>query len=264
MTSKATSSPQDLVTMSQDLKDSFLALAMHAGGALACASTDTVRAQLLKHVQALGEACCGLVTASAAARANPTDISIKRDVAQASRDVTAAVNGVLVALKSGSQGTQACLDASSSVEAMVVDLETTAMFAASGAVEAVDNSRFRDHQPKILESARALIDGAKRLVSGAAASQEVLAEAAEKAHQQYSELVERLKAALGSLGGISDAQVLLLNAARGVGSSLMELLGSTRAASGKSAEVHSQAVAGAGNRVWRVCALHTYRGGRGG
>ena len=237
MVSKAVSDPSALVALSQDLKDSFVTLAGETGGAMVCVSSDTVRTQLRARVQELGEACCAVVQASNVARSSPDDPTVKRELALASRECTRKVNGVLVALQAGAQGTQACLTAASAVEGVMVDLETSAMFASAGSVDNTSGS-FKDHQPKVLESARGLIDCAKKLVAGAAGSQEALSEAAESSHMQFLKLVETLKLSLDTLGGSGvDAQVLLLNAARDVGKCLTDLLKSTRKAAGKSAEV---------------------------
>lgn len=71
-----------------------------------------------------------------AVQKNP-DPSSRRELAAAARAVGGAVAGLLSALQAGSRGTQACLSALSSLDTLVVDLETTAMFASAG-LNAID------------------------------------------------------------------------------------------------------------------------------
>lgn len=71
----------------------------------------------------------------------------------------AQISYVLMALKLGSKGTQACSEAISAIMGIVGELETTAMFAAAGALYpdaagAGGGRSFAEHRVKILEEAK--------------------------------------------------------------------------------------------------------------
>lgn len=54
---------------------------------------------------------------------------------------------VLSALQAGNKGTQACITAASAVSGIIADLDTTIMFAASGTLNAEnDSDSFADHR----------------------------------------------------------------------------------------------------------------------
>ena len=142
----------------------------------------------------------------------------------------------MAALQAGSRGTQACINAASTVSGIIGDLDTTIMFAASGTLNAEnENETFADHREAILKTAKALVEDTKTLVAGAASSQEQLAVAAQNAVTTIMQLSEVVKLGAASLGSNnSEAQVLLLNAVKDVATALGELIGATKTASGKS------------------------------
>ena len=75
----------------------------------------------------------------------------------------AQISYVLMALKLGSKGTQACSEAISTIMGIVGELETTAMFAAAGALYsdaagAGGGRGFAEHRVKILEEAKVCPD----------------------------------------------------------------------------------------------------------
>lgn len=77
-------------------------------------------------------------------------------------------------------GTQACINAASTVSGIIGDLETTIMFATAGNLNPDnENESFADHRENILKTAKALVEDTKTLVAGAASSQEQLAVAAQ-------------------------------------------------------------------------------------
>lgn len=73
----------------------------------------------------------------------------------------AQISYVLMALKLGSKGTQACSEAISTIMGIVGELETTAMFAAAGALYADAGTgvggSFAEHRVKILEEAKVCV-----------------------------------------------------------------------------------------------------------
>ena len=91
------------------------------------------------------------------------------------------VSQVLAALQAGSRGTQACINAASTVAAIIGDLDTTIMFAAAGTLHSDNDGQFGDHREHILKTAKALVEDTKVLVAGAAGTQDQLASAAQNA-----------------------------------------------------------------------------------
>ena len=61
---------------------------------------------------------------------------------------------MLAALQAGSRGTQACIDAGSTVNGIIGDLDTTIMFASAGTLTAEgDGEKFSDHRENIMKAA---------------------------------------------------------------------------------------------------------------
>lgn len=56
------------------------------------------------------------------------------------------VSNVLAALQSGAKGTQACINAASTVSGIIGDLDTTIMFATAGTLNADPDESFNDHR----------------------------------------------------------------------------------------------------------------------
>lgn len=203
-----------------------------------CISNESVSESLRSSVQELGSSCCFLVQSATTLRENVDAKQPKRDLVAASRACSRLNNNILLSLQQAARGTQACLSSASAIESLLVDLETAALFATTGSVAPEGSGSFRDHQSSLLADAKGLIDKAKQLVSAGASSQEVLATAADASKEQFTSLVDTLRASLSALDGAGgQAQVLLLNAARDVGRALTDLLHATRNASGKSADV---------------------------
>jgi talin len=111
------------------------------------------------------------------------------------------VSQVLAALQAGSRGTQACINAASTVSGIIGDLDTTIMFATAGTLHAEgEGETFADHREQILKTAKALVEDTKTLVAGAASSQEQLAVAAQNAVTTIVQLAEVVKYGAASLG----------------------------------------------------------------
>ncbi|XP_050529249.1 talin-1-like isoform X2 [Daktulosphaira vitifoliae] len=135
----------------------------------------------------------------------------------------------------GSRGTQACINAASTVSGIIGDLDTTILFATAGTLHAEnENETFSDHRENILKTAKALVEDTKTLVTGAASSQEQLAVAAQNAVSTIIQLAEVVKFGAASLGANNpEAQVMLINAVKDVATALGDLIQATKAASGK-------------------------------
>lgn len=67
----------------------------------------------------------------------------------------------------GTRGTQACVNAASTVSGIIGDLDTTILFATAGTLHAEnENETFSDHRENILKTAKALVEDTKTLVTG--------------------------------------------------------------------------------------------------
>ncbi|XP_066142630.1 talin-1 isoform X3 [Euwallacea fornicatus] len=234
MATKAATDSQQLAALSAQLSHKYTQLANDSIGAAAAATNGEVGMRLKEVVQQLGSACVDLVQASGQCLISKDDINL-REVGECSRIVAEKVATVLATLQSGSRGTQACINAASTVSGIIGDLETTIMFATAGNLNPEnENESFADHRENILKTAKALVEDTKTLVAGAASSQEQLAVAAQNSVATIVQLAEVVKLGAASLGSDNpDSQVMLINAVRDVASALGDLIHATKAASGK-------------------------------
>ncbi|XP_030759474.1 talin-2 isoform X2 [Sitophilus oryzae] len=234
MATKAATDSQELASLSAKLAHKYTQLSNDSIGAAAAATNADVGIRLKEVVQQLGGACVELVQASGQCLIAKDDI-ILREVGDCSRNVAEKVSRVLATLQSGSKGTQACINAASTVSGIIGDLETTIMFATAGNLNPEhENESFADHRENILKTAKALVEDTKTLVAGAASSQEQLAVAAQNSVATIVKLAEVVKFGAASLGSDNpDSQVMLINAVRDVASALGDLIHATKAASGK-------------------------------
>ncbi|XP_050295854.1 talin-1 isoform X2 [Anthonomus grandis grandis] len=234
LATKAATDTQQLATLSAQLSHKYMQLSNDSIGAAAAATNGEVAIRLKEVVQHLGGACVDLVQASGQCLISKDDINL-REVGECSRTVNEKVATVLATLQSGSRGTQACINAASTVSGIIGDLETTIMFATAGNLNTDnENESFADHRENILKTAKALVEDTKTLVAGAASDQEQLAVAAQNSVATIVKLAEVVKFGAASLGSDNpDSQVMLINAVRDVASALGDLIHATKAASGK-------------------------------
>ncbi|MEQ2161988.1 hypothetical protein GOODEAATRI_015364, partial [Goodea atripinnis] len=144
------------------------------------------------------------------------------------------VSHVLASLQAGNRGTQACITAASAVAGIIADLDTTIMFATAGTLNRENAETFADHREYILKTAKALVEDTKLLVSGAGASQERLAQAAQSSVSTITKLADVVKLGAASLGSEDpETQVVLINAVKDVAKALGNLISATKAAAGK-------------------------------
>ncbi|XP_023248015.1 talin-2 [Copidosoma floridanum] len=186
-------------------------------------------------VQELGNACLYLVQDACTCPIMSSDLEVYEKSSDYSKIIGEKVSLILAILQAGSRGTQACINAASTVSGIIGDLDTTIMFATAGTLHAEnENETFADHRENILKTAKALVEDTKTLVAGAASSQEQLAVAAQNAVSTIVELAEVVKYGAASLGSENlEAQVMLINAIRDVTFALGDLIQATKAASGK-------------------------------
>ncbi|EZA56621.1 talin-1 isoform X2 [Ooceraea biroi] len=235
MSTKSSTDVARLGPLAVDISHKYTQLARDTSGASAAASNADVSARLRTGVQELGRACADIVRAAGTCQMSSGDVYAQREVAEHSKIVTEKVSQVLAALQAGSRGTQACINAASTVSGIIGDLDTTIMFATAGTLHAEnEGDTFADHRENILQTAKALVEDTKTLVAGAASSQEQLAVAAQNAVSTIVQLAEVVKYGAASLGSQNpEAQVMLINAVKDVASALGDLIHATKAASGK-------------------------------
>uniref|UniRef100_A0A803W4F2 Talin 2 n=1 Tax=Ficedula albicollis TaxID=59894 RepID=A0A803W4F2_FICAL len=205
--------------------------------AIAVTAQEMIGFQIRTRVQELGHGCIFLVQKAGALQICPTDSYTKKELIECARAVTEKVSLVLSALQAGNKGTQACITAASAVSGIIADLDTTIMFATAGTLNAENNESFADHRENILKTAKALVEDTKLLVSGAASSQDKLAQAAQSSANTITQLAEVVKLGAASLGSDDpETQVVLINAIKDVAKALSDLISATKGAASKPAD----------------------------
>ncbi|KAL1396890.1 hypothetical protein pipiens_010173 [Culex pipiens pipiens] len=229
---KAAIDPSKLAQLSVEMTHHYSQLAQDSVGASALTTSPDVAIRIRNTVQDLGRSVNVLIQSTAGIRKD--DSSGLVEISRGARDVSEKVSQVLAALQAGSRGTQACINASSTVSAIISDLDTTIMFATAGTLHSEDEGRFSDHREHILKTAKALVEDTKILVAGAAGTQDQLAAAAQNAVTTILQLAEAVKHGAASLGSNQpDSQVMVMNAVKDVAAALGELINATKLASGK-------------------------------
>ncbi|XP_035274307.1 talin-2 isoform X2 [Anguilla anguilla] len=237
MMTKSVTSPEELGGLASQVTTDYGQLALQGRLAAATAEPEEIGFQIKTRVQELGHGCIFLVQKAGALQVIPTDSFTKRELIECARAVTEKVSMVLSALQAGNKGTQACITAASAVSGIIADLDTTIMFASAGTLNAENEESFADHRENILKTAKALVEDTKMLVSGAASSQEKLAQAAQSSAKTITQLTDVVKLGAASIGSDDpETQVVLINAVKDVAKALAELIGATKCAAGKPAD----------------------------
>ncbi|XP_060074093.1 talin-1-like isoform X2 [Ylistrum balloti] len=237
MVAKSTTSVSELGGLANQLTRDYDLLANDSRGAAASTASSDVANRIRTTVQDLGKCCIELVQDAGNLQSNPSDTFARRDLADHARSVNEKVSFLLASLQAGSRGTQACINAASTVSGIIADLDTTIMFATAGTLNSDSADSFADHRENILKTAKALVEDTKTLVAGAASNQEQLAGAAQMAVKTITRLADVVKFGAASLGSDQpDAQVMIINAVKDVASALSELISATKNASGKSVQ----------------------------
>uniref|UniRef100_A0A672FSY2 Talin 1 n=1 Tax=Salarias fasciatus TaxID=181472 RepID=A0A672FSY2_SALFA len=231
---KSNTNPDDLGGLANQLTNEFGNLADEAKYAAVTAENDEIGSHIKKQVGELGFSCTGLVTKAGALQCSPNDSFTKKELIESARKVSEKVSHVLASLQAGNRGTQACITAASAVSGIIADLDTTIMFATAGTLNRENAETFADHRECILKTAKALVEDTKLLVSGAGASQEKLAQAAQSSVTTITKLADVVKLGAASLGAEDpETQVVLINAVKDVAKALGNLISATKAAAGK-------------------------------
>uniref|UniRef100_A0A8C1IQ50 Talin 2a n=2 Tax=Cyprinus carpio TaxID=7962 RepID=A0A8C1IQ50_CYPCA len=225
MITKSVSAPEDLGSLASQVTADYRQLAVQGRLAASTAEPEEIGFQIKTRVQELGHGCIVLVQKAGALQISPSDSFTKREL-------------IDFLLNSGNKGTQACITAGSAVSGIIADLDTTIMFASAGTLNAEnDSDSFADHRENILKTAKALVEDTKNLVSGAASSQEKLAQAAQSSAKTITQLTDVVKLGAASIGPDDpETQVVLINAVKDVAKALAELISATKCAAGKAAD----------------------------
>lgn len=253
MNAKASLDPSKLAQISTDITAQFTQLAQDSIGASYTTSSPDSSIRIKSSVLDLGRSIGFIIKAGNGLRTD--DAAGQAEVSRGARDVSEKVSQVLAALQAGSRGTQACINAASTVSGVIGDLDTTIMFATAGTLNSDDDGSFADHREHILKTAKALVEDTKVLVAGAAGSQDQLAAAAQNAVTTICKLIsyflfvhfvliqfycntvqlaDAVKRGACSLTSAQpDSQVMVINAVKDVAAALGELINATKLASGK-------------------------------
>ncbi|CAB0031459.1 unnamed protein product [Trichogramma brassicae] len=225
----------DLTSLAAHLSQNYCKLANSGRHIFAVLSNEHTLTKLRLIVQEVGKSCIDIVQSIGRCEMQSGDFYFHQEIRESCKNVTEKIGQILSVLQIGSQGTQACINAASTVSGIIGDLDTIILFATAGTLCADrENERFSDHRENILKSAKALVEDTKTLVAGAASSQEQLAVAAQNAVSTIIHLSEMVKHGAASLGSNNtEAQVMLINAVRDVASALGDLIHATKGASGK-------------------------------
>ncbi|KAG9489641.1 hypothetical protein GDO78_005541 [Eleutherodactylus coqui] len=237
MMTKSVTNPEELGGLASQVTSDYGNLAVQGRMAAATAEPKEVGFQIKTRIQDLGHGCIFLVQKAGALQICPSDSYTKRELIDCARAVTEKVSLVLSALQAGNKGTQACITAGTAVSGIIADLDTTIMFATAGTLNSENKESFADHRENILKTAKALVEDTKLLVSGAASSQDKLAQAAQSSANTITQLAEVVKLGAASLGSDDpETQVVLINAIKDVAKALGDLIGATKGAAGKAAD----------------------------
>ncbi|XP_070071261.1 talin-2 isoform X2 [Drosophila takahashii] len=233
MNAKSSVEPAALPQLAVDMTQHYQQLTQDSVGASTTTSSPDVAMRIRTTVIDLGRSVSSMIQSSAGG-ARPNDVGAQKDIARNAREVSEKVAQVLAALQAGSRGTQACINAAHTVSGIIGDLDTTIMFATAGTLHSDGDGSFADHREHILQTAKALVEDTKVLVTGAAGTQDQLANAAQNAVSTITQLAEAVKRGACSLGSTQpDSQVMVINAVKDVASALGDLINCTKLASGK-------------------------------
>ncbi|CAF3837471.1 unnamed protein product [Rotaria magnacalcarata] len=139
-------------------------------GAIGTAITNDLATRIKSVVADLGLTCIELIEKLGLYQQNNHDYNLKHTVENLCQKVIEKISYVLAALQTSARGTQACINAASTVSGIIADLDTTILFATAGTLNAEqDGETFADHREAILKTAKALVEDTKTLITMATA-----------------------------------------------------------------------------------------------
>uniref|UniRef100_A0A8C2I965 Talin 2a n=1 Tax=Cyprinus carpio TaxID=7962 RepID=A0A8C2I965_CYPCA len=238
MITKSVSAPEDLGSLASHITADYSQLAVQGRLAASTAEPEEIGVQIKTRVQELGHGCTTYKCTVTLCISLSLSHTHTHTHTLTHTHADPCVSMVLSALQAGNKGTQACITAGSAVSGIIADLDTTIMFASAGTLNAEnDSDSFADHRENILKTAKVLVEDTKNLVSGAASSQEKLAQAAQSSAKTITDLTDVVKLGAASIGPDDpETQVVLINAVKDVAKALAELISATKCAAGKAAD----------------------------
>ncbi|KNC83010.1 hypothetical protein SARC_04713 [Sphaeroforma arctica JP610] len=193
---------------------------------------------LKSSVTQLGQSLVGLANSGKNLQANPSDFEARQQLARSTAGVSDSVGNVFGALQASSRGFIACETSSRTIDGVVAELGTTAMFARAGALNA-DNAddSFAAHSEGIAAANERLSEAAKHMAVSAEGSQGQLGDAAKECVVSYQAVAQESKLAAMAIGSQDrGAQELLVNGAGDLGRAMQKLISATVAAVGKTSD----------------------------
>ncbi|GFR72517.1 talin-1-like [Elysia marginata] len=130
--------------MANQLTRDYTALATAATPAATASNQVEIGNRIRSTVQDLGTCCVDLVQDAGQLQASPTDEITRKELQDHAKVVNEKVSYVLAALQAGARGTQACINAASTVSGIIGDLDTTIMFASAGTLNDEGSESFAD------------------------------------------------------------------------------------------------------------------------
>merc|ERR1719336_3813898 len=193
-------------------------------------STEEARRQALE----LGESIVELIENTCVQQVLPSQDSMVNIAAKAQTVAGCSVK-LLSSVNTLAKRAQALDDLAASLNGVVNSLDTTIMFASAGTLDSEDlTESFTDHREDILQLTQVLVGDVQGLLGASTGTKQELINAGETAHNNVTQLVEKIKSAATSLGSSNqETQVMLLNSARDVCSSLHGLLVHAKTANGQ-------------------------------
>ncbi|KAI8614346.1 hypothetical protein BC830DRAFT_1169513 [Chytriomyces sp. MP71] len=208
----------------------FQALARVVGAAVFEANDSKVKDTLLEQLRQLEGVTTKLVeTMKVASTKSAADHVSRSKLGQAGRDVSNCVSMVLVAAKEGTRGILMCEEAVISTTDIMMDLESSLIFAQSGNLDPLDpKDNFSKHKDSLLGAAKALTDSVQTITLTVGTSQNSLISAVTNSIQAMRTLKENVHAGAVSItSGDKHMQLQLLSAAKHVTESLQALIQSS-------------------------------------
>merc|ERR1719402_729953 len=115
MVSKSTTNVLELGNLAGKLTHNYEQLASDSKGAISLTANSEVAQRIRNSVHDLGQGSVHLVKAAGSCQACPNDSFTERNLQESARSMLEKVSVVLAALQAGSRGTQACINAASTV-----------------------------------------------------------------------------------------------------------------------------------------------------
>ena len=188
----------------------------------------------LDTVSGLGKSILHLIEGAAGHQIRPGQTALLQ-IANEAQEVAANSVKTLSSVNNLAKRAQAMDIIAKHLAGVLHNLDTTIMFASAGTLNIEDEQdTFARNREDILKYAQVLVTDVQAVLSGSASAKGELIVAGEKSLVNMQQLAEKIKAAASCLGPENqEAQVMLLNTAKDVCSSLVDLMHHAKAANGQ-------------------------------